>query len=245
MIRSNPFSSSTLFITVLGLLITLCVATRAFPYYGFSGWESGALGYDLALNAAQEEEKPLILYFHIDPSIWNDRMKDEYLADYEINEFLEGLPKVHINPDKGEAESAISSEYNITRYPAFLVFIPSFNTEPWRIHPFSDTDTTKEEFLNSIKDNIVYEYNNKAFECVENEDYENALRYFEIALNYDPDTAYSYYGMGNVYHLLASEQTDVEFLNKAEERYSKALEIDPEHEPSMEALKKIWGQKEE
>jgi tetratricopeptide (TPR) repeat protein len=245
MIRNNPFSRPTLFITVLGLFINLCVATTAFSYYSFYGWESGALGYDLALNAAQEEERPLILYFHIDPSTWNDRMKDEYLADYEINGFLEGLLKVHINPEEGEAESAIASEYNIVRYPAFLVFIPSFNTEPRRIHPFSETDMTKEEFLNSVKDNIVYEYNNKAFECVENEDYENALRYFEMALNYDPDTAYSYYGMGNVYHLLASEQNDVELLNKAEEKYLEALEIDPQHEASIEALKEIRGQKEE
>ncbi len=245
MIRSNPFSRPTLFITVLGLLINLSLATRAFPYYGFYGWGTGGLGYDLALNTAQEEEKPLILYFHLDSSTWNDRMKNEYLADYEINEFLEELPKVHINPDEGETESAIASEYNITRYPAFLVFIPSFNTEPRRIHPFSDTDMTQEEFLNSIKDNIVYEYNHKAFECVENEEYENALTYFEMALNYDPETAYSYYGMGNVYHLLASEQNDVELLRKAEETYSKALEIDPEHEASMEALKKIRGHEEE
>jgi len=241
MARNNLFLRSTLFITAFGLLINLAVATRALSYYGFPGWEKGALGLELSLKAAQKQEKPLILYFHIDPSTWNDRMNDEYLAKYDVNEFLENILKVHINPDEGDAESALAAEYGVTQYPAFFVFIPSFNTKPERIHPFSqkDKDMTTEEFINKIKENIVYEYNNKASECVEKKDYETALKYLEISLNYDPNVAYTYYAIGTVYNLLAAEKNDAGFLKKAEERYIKALKIDPNHEASGEALKKV------
>jgi len=236
MIRYNPFLRSILSIAALVLLINLGAPARALSYYGFPGWERGALGHELALAAAQEEEKPLILYFYIDPSTWNDRMNDEYLATYEIDEFLQDIPKVHINPDEGDAESALATQYNADQYPAFLVFIPSFNSKPQRIHPFSDQDMTKEEFLGKIRESIVYEYNNKAFECVDKKDYGSGLKYLEMSLDYDPNNAYTYYAMGIAYNYQAAEKNDANLLKKAEESFKKALEIDPSHIESTEAL---------
>jgi tetratricopeptide (TPR) repeat protein len=238
--RCNPFFRLILlFIAVFGLLINLAVPERASSYYGFPGWESGAMGYELALTAAQEEEKPLILYFHIDPSVWNDRMNDEYLSTYEVDKFLEDIPRVHINPDDGDAESALATQYNVNQYPAFIVLIPSFNSKPQRIHPFSDQNMTKEEFLNKIKETIVYEYNNRAFECVDKKDYGSALKYLEMSLDYDANNAYTYYAIGAAYNFQATEKNDSELLKKAEENYLKALEIDPGHEASREALGKL------
>jgi tetratricopeptide (TPR) repeat protein len=238
--RCNPFFRLILlFIAVFGLLINLAVPERASSYYGFPGWESGAMGYELALTAAQEEEKPLILYFHIDPSVWNDRMNDEYLSTYEVDKFLEDIPRVHINPDDGDAESALATQYNVNQYPAFIVLIPSFNSKPQRIHPVSDQNMTKEEFLNKIKETIVYEYNNRAFECVDKKDYGSALKYLEMSLDYDANNAYTYYAIGAAYNFQATEKNDSELLKKAEENYLKALEIDPGHEASREALGKL------
>jgi tetratricopeptide (TPR) repeat protein len=238
--RCNPFFRLILlFIAVFGLLINLAVPERASSYYGFPGWEIGAMGHELALTSAQEEEKPLILYFHIDSSVWNDRMNDEYLSTYEVDRFLEDIPRVHINPDDGDAESALAIQYSVDQYPAFLVLIPSFNTKPQRIHPFSDQDMTKEEFLNKIKENIVFEYNNKAFECVDKKDYGSALKYLEMSLDYDANNAYTYYAIGAAYNFQATEENNSELLKKAEENYLKALDIDPSHEASAEALGKL------
>ncbi|HJX34210.1 MAG TPA: hypothetical protein VJ373_03460 [Desulfatiglandales bacterium] len=238
--RYNPFLRLILlFIAASGLLINLALPERASSYYGFPGWESGAMGHELALTAAQEEEKPLILYFHIDSSIWNDRMNDEYLTTYEVDRFLEDIPRVHINPEEGDAEGALAIQYGVNQYPAFLVLIPSLNTKPQRIHPFSDQDMTQEEFLHKIKENIVYEYNNKASECVEKKDYVSALKYLEMSLDYDPNNAYTYYAIGVAYNFQASEKNDAKLLKKAEENYLKALEIDPGHEASAEALKAL------
>jgi tetratricopeptide (TPR) repeat protein len=236
----NPFLRSILlFITAFGLLINLALPEKSFSYYGFPGWERGAMGHELALTAAQEEERPLILYFHIDSSVWNDRMNDEYLATYDVDEFLKDIPRVHINPDEGDAESALAIQYSVGQYPAFLVLIPSLNTKPQRIHPFSDQDMTQEEFLNKIKENIVYEYNNKAFECVEKKDYGSALKYLEMSLDYDANNAYTYYAIGFAYNSQAAEKNDDELLKKAEENYLKALDIDPGHEASIEALENL------
>ncbi|HJX34027.1 MAG TPA: hypothetical protein VJ373_02530 [Desulfatiglandales bacterium] len=239
MMRYNPFLRSILSFAALVLLINLGVPARAFSYYGFPGWERGAFGYELALVTAQEGEKPLIMYFYIDPSTWNDRMNDEYLSTYEIDRFLEDIPKVHINPEEGDAESALAVEYSVNQFPAFIVCIPSFNSKPQRIHPFSDQDMTKEEFLNKLKENIVYEYNNKASECVEKKDYGSALKYLEMSLDYDPNNAYTYYAMGIAYNYQAAEKNDANLLKKAEESYKKALEIDPSHEASTEALNNL------
>jgi tetratricopeptide (TPR) repeat protein len=239
MTRNNLLLKSALLIMSFGLLINLAVPEKAFSYYGFPGWERGAFGYELALVTAHEEERPLIMYFYIDPSTWNDRMNDEYLSTYEIDRFLENIPKVHINPDEGDAESALAIQYSVDQFPAFLVLIPSFNNKPQRIHPFSDQDMTKEEFLNEIKKNIVYEYNNKASECVEKKDYGSALKYLEMSIDYDANNAYTYYAIGVAYNFQAAEKNDAELLKKAEENYSKALEIDPGHEASAEALEKL------
>jgi len=238
MAHKNPFLRSALFITAFCLFINLAISTEALSY-GFPYWGRGASSLELAFMDAEEGEKPLILYFYIDAGGWNDRMNDEYLSDYEIEEFLEDIPKVVINTDEGDTEKAIAVKYGVEQYPAFFVFIPSFNTKPQRIHPFSEEDMTTNEFLKKIKENIVYEYNNKAFEYFENKDYENAFKYYEMSLSYDPDTAYTYYAMGSIYNLLASQQNDPELLKKAEERYLKALEIDPEHELSIEALESL------
>lgn len=238
--RCNPFLRLILlFIAAFGLLINLAFPQRASSYYGFPGWERGAMGYELALTAAQEEEKPLILYFHIDPSVWNDRMNDEYLSTYEVDRFLEDIPRVHINPEDGDAESALAAQYNVNQYPAFIVCIPSFDSKPQRIHPFSDQNMTEEEFINKIKENIVYEYNNKAFEWVDKKDYESALKYLEMSLDYDTNNAYTYYAIGVAYNYQAAEKNDAKLLKKAEENYLKALDIDPGHEASKEALGKL------
>lgn len=238
MTRKEIFLRSALFIMALGLFINPAVPDRAFSY-SFPYWEKGPAGLELALMYAEEGEKPLIVYFHIDSSAWNERMNDEYLANYEVEEFLQDIPKAEINPDEGEAEAAIAAKYGADQYPAFLVYIPSFNTEPRRIHPFSKSEMTTADFLKVIKENIVYEYNKRAFECFENKDYENAVKYYEMSLQYDPDSVYTYYAMGSVYNFLAAEQNDRALLKKAEENYSKALEIDPEHELSIEALEKL------
>jgi len=230
---------SLLFVALSCLLLLFTTTTNVLSYYGFFGWEKGVAGHELAMMDAQDGEKPLILYFYIGSSSWNERMNDEYLSSLEVDRFLEGIPKVHVNPDEGDAEKALAVQYNVEQFPAFLVFVPSFNSKPQRIHPFGERDLTPEEFLNKIKESIVYHYGNKAAECVENKLYEEALNYLAMSIDYDPNNVYPYYATGTIYNMQAAEKNDMDLLKKAEENYLKALEIDPSHEASAEALGKL------
>jgi hypothetical protein len=74
-----------------------------------------------------------------------------------------------------------ASQYKVKQFPAFYVLIPSFNDNHKRIHPFSETDMTAEEFLEKLKGTIAYQYSAKAFSCFENKEYDNALKYYEMS----------------------------------------------------------------
>jgi tetratricopeptide (TPR) repeat protein len=239
MARKNLFLNSTLFIMAFALVINLFISARALSYYGFFGWEKGVAGHEIALMDAQEGERPLILYFYLYSSSWNERMNDEYLSSLEVDRFLEDIPKVHVNTDEGDSEKALAAQYNVDQFPAFLVFVPSFNSKPQRIHPFGERDLTTEEFLNKVKESIAYDYNNKAAECVEMKLYEDALNYLAISIDYYPNNAYTHYAIGTIYNMQAAEKNDMDLLKRAEENYLKALEIDPEHEASAEALSNL------
>jgi hypothetical protein len=53
-----------------------------------------------------------------------------------------------------------------------------------------------------------------------------------MSIDYDSENVYAYYGMGLAYHSIAYEEKDTELMEEAEYNYSKALEADPDHEPS-------------
>jgi len=208
--------------------------------YEFTDWEHGAAGFELALMDAEEDEKPLILYFHTDTISWCEKMNNDYFAVFEIEEFIGGILKAEMDPGQGGPEKELADRYGVKEYPTLLVYIPAFKGKPERIHPFQkDRSMTANEFLKILRDKIVYQYNKKGFSCSEKKDYKNALKYFEMALDYDPESAYTYFAMGTVYHFMGSSNKDLESMKKAEANYLKALEIDPKHKESRAELKKV------
>ncbi|MFC1532952.1 tetratricopeptide repeat protein [Thermodesulfobacteriota bacterium] len=225
----------------LMFLILMCLSiSDAALSFEFADWEHGATGYELNFMIAEEEEKPLILYFHVEDSVWCKKMNENYLAVYEVEEFFSDIPKVDVNPDKGEFEKALAAKFGVEQFPAFFITIPSFKTKPQRIHPFSkDHNMTVNEFIKKIKGLIVSHYNKKAHSYFGKKEYEKALEYFEKALGYDPEVVYIYYAMGIIYHTIASDKNDPAFLKKAEENYLKALKIDPKHKESKGELEKL------
>ena len=96
------------------------------------------------------------------------------------------IPKVEIEPDKGALEKALAGKYNVTGYPSFFVIIPTENAGNAKIHPFkSGNELTTYEFIDAIRKRIIYVYNNKGYSCYQNKQYEDAIKYFEISLNFD------------------------------------------------------------
>ncbi len=233
----NILFKNILFIAIFYLLMGLIISDKALSY-DFSYWEHGASGYEYAI--ATVRESPLILYFHEDPSKWSKKMNTYYLASYEIEEFLGDIAKVEINPDKGAAEEALCAKYGVVMFPSFLIFIPAFNGKPERIHPFSKGgNMTIDEFLYAVRKKIETLYNNKGYSCFKNKEYEEALKYYEMAIDFYPESVYAYFGMGIVYHTIAFKEKNLKLLEKAEKNYLKALKIDPNHQGSKEELKKV------
>jgi len=237
--KKNSYLTIILAICILSLLSNPMMVNQV-SSYEFVGWEQGKIGYELVLFDAEEEEKPVVLYFYLLESKWCEKMNTEYLADLKIEEFLSQIPKAAVNPDESEDDAALAETFKIKEYPAFLVLIPTHNTEPERIHPFSKKgNMTPDEFLNNLKGIITSHYNKKAFSYFQKKDHENAVKYFEMTLTYDPDDAYTYHALGIIYHTLGADKKDKRILNRAAEYFKQALKIDPNLKESKAELKKL------
>ncbi len=237
--EKNNYLVIILATSLLSLLLNLMMVDQV-SSYEFAGWEQGKLGYELVLFDAEEEEQPVVLYFYLLESKWCEKMNKEYLADMEIEEFLSDIPKAAINPDASEDDAAFAETFKLTEYPAFFVLIPAYKTKPERIHPFSKKgNMTPDEFLNTIKEFIRSHYNKKAFSYFQKKDYQNAIKYFEMTLTYDPDDAYTYHALGIIYHILGEGKKDKRILKRAAEYFKQALKIDPNLKESKAELKKL------
>lgn len=194
----------------------------------FYGWHHGASGYSDAIQEAEYEEKPLVIYFHTDWCKWSEKMSDNYLASYEVNDFLNNIPKVEINPDKGKDERALTNKYRVTGYPWFMISFPSLGSIKKSVNPYKNgTEWTTAQFLSAVRAKIVNVYNKKGYSCYQRKQYEEAIKYYEMALSFDPDDAYAYYGKGTVHYALGYENGDISLLEEAETDLLNALEIDP------------------
>lgn len=223
----------------VSLFVVLFTPNRILAY-DFSGWSHGASGYNDVIQEAKNEDKPLILYFHTEWCKWSKKMNNNYLASNNVKDFLRGIPKMEINPDKGADEKALSKKYNVTGYPSFLVSVPSVDSKTARLYPFKKgTDWTTVEFINAIRTKLVNLYNKKGYLCYKRKQYKEAINYYEMAISFDPENTYAYYGKGIVHHTVAYKNQDTRLLEEAETNYLKALKIDPSHPGSKKELERL------
>ncbi len=106
------------------------------------GWYEGAEGYTRAAGQAQSMGRPLVVYFHTDWCQWCARFDEEFLPDPLVRRFLSNVIRVHVNPERGDAELDLSRRYGVAGYPTFLVIPPNGGVEgAVRVHPFRDGGT--------------------------------------------------------------------------------------------------------
>ena len=238
--QSIIVSKKTIILINLLLLGGLFICSNTLAY-DFTDWYHGASGYEDALDEVIDAEKPLILYFHRENCKWCKKLESEYLASDRVDQFISNIPRVEISSAKEAHEKALYDKYGVTGVPAFFVLMPSMDSKPAKsISPFiKGKHKTTDEFVDAIKRRITYKYNNKGYSLFKNKQYEEALKYYEMSLNFDPRNVYAYYAMGLVYHTIGYNQNAPDLLEKAEENFSKALEIDPNHEESLKGLDNI------
>lgn len=237
--RRHTFLNKLCQMATLLLLMGFAISGGVFAY-DFFYWDRGATGHESALYGAELSEKPLILYFHAQGCGWCGELNNAYLATEKVESFLMDMYKVEIDPDRGEDEAALTSQYGITRFPAFLVLIPAFETEPQRVHPFAKEEAMSvDDFLQAIKERIAHIYSNKAYKSFEKKDYEAALKYYQFALDSDPENVYVLYAMGMAHEKIGAEKRRLENLLDAEMKFLQALKIDPNHKESKAALESV------
>ncbi len=225
--------------TACVVLTGLMINSRALAY-DFFYWDHGATGLEAALYGAELAERPLILYFHVQDCGWCEKMNDTYLATEAVENFLMEMYKVDIDPNRGEDEAALISQYGISRYPALLITVPALKTEPERVHPFlKDKEMSVEEFVQAIKTRIAYIYSKIAYNSFEKKAYEEAIKYNQLALESDQNNVYVYFALGMVYEKMGEETRDIDTLREAEINFLRAIEIDPNHQDSKKALEAV------
>jgi tetratricopeptide (TPR) repeat protein len=72
-----------------------------------------------------------------------------------------------------------------------------------------------EKFIRAFRLKTAGQYNREGVEQLKAKSFENAIKYYERALDFDPDNAYAHYGMGIVCHTMA--------LNKKARIFQKKL----------------------
>ncbi|MBW2064838.1 MAG: hypothetical protein JRJ03_07850 [Deltaproteobacteria bacterium] len=210
--------------------------------FDFSLWDHGAIGHDTLVIHAQLDEKPMILYFHVKGDEFCEKMSRTYLGAEQVEAYLRDLYKVELDPTRGEDERAIARRYGVKSYPSFLVTVPAFKYKPERVHPFfKDHDMSVEEFLEAIAQKIGFLYNKKAFSLYSAKRYDDALKYYQMMLDYNPNEVFAYYAMGVIYHSMGLERRRERdrYLKEAEKMFLKALEIQPGHAESRKELQKV------
>lgn len=237
-----PFSVFQLKKIIAGgsMLLILLFFSNKIQAYDFIDWYHGSLDYDLIIEDLIDEEKPLILYFHTDWGKWSKKMDNDYLASYEVELFLSDLEKIEVNPDGGKADKALCDKYGVTEFPSLLVSIPSLNEKAHSVYPFyKGTDLSIDKFIAIIKEKIVTQYNKKGETLYKKKQYEEAIKYYEMTIEFDSENVYAFYGKGVAFHALGNEKQDVDLLEKAEKNYRSALQIDRNHQQSKLELNKV------
>ena len=222
------------------LLIALFVSPKSLFAQKIGNWFHGSTGYEKALNLSLNDERPLIVYFKTDWCGWCKKMDRDYIGSLELKRSLARVLKVEINPDNGKAEDAIGKMYGCTRYPSFYVSVPSFDIDVERLHPFREPkDWTTAEFADAIMKKIATFYSDKGYASYEIDEYVDAHRYLDMAIDYYLDNYYVYYVKGYIDFNIGYKAKDISILKRAEGNYLKALELDPDHEASRKELEQL------
>ena len=98
-------------------------------------WLYGSAGYARALELQRELNVPLVVYFYADWCPYCHTLDNRYLSAAPVQQYLQGVVKVRINPEHGRPEREIANQYGVTGYPSFFVMRQANSTRR-NVNPF-------------------------------------------------------------------------------------------------------------
>jgi thiol:disulfide interchange protein len=87
-------------------------------------WFEGAAGFERAVEEAQRYQKPMFVYFRTDWCGYCKQFERQLLSDQRVIDHMDGVIKVTINPESGNAENQIAAAYRVRGYPAIFMHPP-------------------------------------------------------------------------------------------------------------------------
>ncbi len=139
------------------LIITLSVAyfpparSSAAPTLPNERWLNGSAGYARAVELQQQLNVPLVVYFYTDWCPYCRTLDSQYLPAAPVQDYLQGVVKVRINPEHGPAERALAKRYGVNGYPSFFV-MRNPAARPVSVQPFRRvTNLTPTQFANACR----------------------------------------------------------------------------------------------
>jgi thiol-disulfide isomerase/thioredoxin len=195
----------------------------------YYNWEENVDEYKELLSIATMQKLPFIVYFHVEWCKYCKRLKNEYLTDIDLNNFLQHIIKIKINPEKDIVGKYLFKKLGGKGYPSFFVYVPHTNIKSKRLHPFHNKkDETPAEFLQNIKKNIAQQYYKTAKELFAEKEYQDAVWHYSQAIQYVKDNYRYYFNLGLSYHRWGYEQKNSKILKKAKANYLTALQYNPD-----------------
>lgn len=222
------------------ILICLFAFTGVLTAGDLPNWRSDATGYYLAQKEAISSDKPLIVYFKADWCGYCKKLDANYLSTFQFNNFLYNIPKVVINPEKGQQEKALAKQYGVTGYPSFFVMVPGLSGGKQNLQPFfKNSCLSVNEYLDKIKNIISGYYDEEGFRLMRLNKFTDAIDYFETALTYNRSDDYAYGCIGICYHNIANERRDISMIQKAIDYYEISLRLNPDQQNIQNNLKQL------
>ena len=105
-------------VVLLCAFVGLAATARDFD---LDTWMLGADGMVEALEAVNEEARPLVVYFYTDWCHFCRQFEKELLGTSSVKEYLSSVLAVAINPEAGATEREIAEYYGVSGYPGFFV----------------------------------------------------------------------------------------------------------------------------
>jgi thiol-disulfide isomerase/thioredoxin len=132
----KEFARFALVITVWTTCLAPVTSSAAVaPTLPNAGWLYGAADYARAVELQKQLGVPLVVYFYTDWCSYCRTLDNTYLPSAPVQDYLQGVVKVRINPDLGPAERALAKRYGVNGYPSFLVMRHS-TSRPINVNPF-------------------------------------------------------------------------------------------------------------
>jgi thiol:disulfide interchange protein len=116
-------------LAVAGLSLSFVIATaqasaaseRVPRMPDFSSWSNGAGGYAEALRRGEEQRKPVLVYFYTDWCGYCRQFEQQLLSEPELDEYLDSIVTVRVNPEAGPDEAAVARRYGVQSFPSLFV----------------------------------------------------------------------------------------------------------------------------